>query len=226
MLTGEHRDRGLPRNFEPEGYDVHGTGPRLERATEPKLGELDVLLGLRVLALDLDPGLQTDGEPLDLLIHGPALDPHLALDDPTRYDIEFGQLGLHRSTTGTHAREQPLEAHVYSSLVLPLDTRHDRGRFPVPSDAMIEGPDRTPLTRDFFDRPVLEVAPDLLGRTLVRTTPDGPIELRLTEVEAYAGEIDLGSHAFRGRTSRNSVMYGPPEGAYVYFTYGMSRQSA
>ncbi|MFF8912272.1 DNA-3-methyladenine glycosylase [Streptomyces sp. NPDC015032] len=86
---------------------------------------------------------------------------------------------------------------------------------------MIEGLDRTPLTRAFFDRPVLEVAPDLLGRTLVRTTSEGPIELRLTEVEAYAGEIDPGSHAFRGRTPRNSVMYGPPGHAYVYFTYGM-----
>ncbi|MET7629792.1 DNA-3-methyladenine glycosylase [Streptomyces sp. NBC_00121] len=86
---------------------------------------------------------------------------------------------------------------------------------------MIEGLDRTPLTRDFFDRPVLDVAPDLLGRTLVRDTDDGPIELRLTEVEAYAGEIDPGSHAFRGRTGRNSVMYGPPGHAYVYFTYGM-----
>lgn len=86
---------------------------------------------------------------------------------------------------------------------------------------MIEGLDRTPLTREFFDRPVLEVAPDLLGRTLVRITTDGPIELRLTEVEAYAGEIDPGSHAFRGRTARNSVMFGPPGHAYVYFTYGM-----
>lgn len=91
---------------------------------------------------------------------------------------------------------------------------------------MIEGLDRTPLTRDFFDRPVLDVAPDLLGRTLVRDTTDGPIELRLTEVEAYAGEIDPGSHAFRGRTRRNSVMYGPPGHAYVSFTYGMSRRSA
>jgi DNA-3-methyladenine glycosylase len=52
---------------------------------------------------------------------------------------------------------------------------------------MIAPPDRTPLPREFFDRPVLEVAPDLLGRVLVRTTPDGPIELRLTEVEAYDG---------------------------------------
>jgi DNA-3-methyladenine glycosylase len=86
---------------------------------------------------------------------------------------------------------------------------------------MIASPDRTPLPRDFFDRPVLEVAPDLLGRTLVRDAADGTIELRLTEVEAYAGEIDPGSHAFRGPTARNAVMFGPPGHAYVYFTYGM-----
>ncbi|MGP3636044.1 DNA-3-methyladenine glycosylase [Streptomyces sp. 24-1644] len=86
---------------------------------------------------------------------------------------------------------------------------------------MTEGMERTPLTRDFFDRSVLEVAPDLLGRTLVRTTDEGPIEVRLTEVEAYAGEIDPGSHAFRGRTRRNHAMFGPPGHAYVYFTYGM-----
>lgn len=52
---------------------------------------------------------------------------------------------------------------------------------------MIESPDRTPLPREFFDRPVLEVAPELLGCTLARLTDDGPIEVRLTEVEAYAG---------------------------------------
>ncbi|GAB2623699.1 DNA-3-methyladenine glycosylase [Streptomyces capparidis] len=82
-------------------------------------------------------------------------------------------------------------------------------------------PDRTPLDRSFFDRPVTEVAPDLLGRVLVRHTPRGPIELRLTEVEAYDGERDPGSHAFRGRTARNAAMFGPPGHVYVYFTYGM-----
>ncbi|AIR97598.1 DNA-3-methyladenine glycosylase [Streptomyces glaucescens] len=86
---------------------------------------------------------------------------------------------------------------------------------------MIATPDRTPLPREFFDRPVLEVAPELLGRILVRTTPDGPIALRLTEVEAYDGQNDPGSHAYRGRTPRNAVMFGAPGHVYVYFTYGM-----
>lgn len=78
-----------------------------------------------------------------------------------------------------------------------------------------------PLPRSFFDRPVLDVAPDLLGRVLVRTSPAGEIAVRLTEVEAYAGELDPGSHAYRGRTRRNATMFGPPGHVYVYFTYGM-----
>ncbi|MFE1764522.1 DNA-3-methyladenine glycosylase [Streptomyces angustmyceticus] len=86
---------------------------------------------------------------------------------------------------------------------------------------MTDVPERMPLTHDFFDRPVVDVAPDLLGRILLRNTPDGPIELRLTEVEAYDGDTDPGSHAYRGRTARNATMFGPPGHAYVYFIYGM-----
>ena len=73
------------------------------------------------------------------------------------------------------------------------------------------------LPRSFYDRPVLEVARDLLGRVV---THNG-VAVRLTEVEAYAGGHDPASHAFRGRTRRNAVMFGPGGHLYVYFTYGM-----
>jgi DNA-3-methyladenine glycosylase len=78
-----------------------------------------------------------------------------------------------------------------------------------------------PLTRSFFDRPVLDVAPDLLGRVVAFSSPEGTVAVRLTEVEAYDGESDPGSHAFRGRTRRNAAMFGPPGHLYVYFSYGM-----
>jgi DNA-3-methyladenine glycosylase len=81
--------------------------------------------------------------------------------------------------------------------------------------------DQPPLSRAFFQRPVLQVAPDLLGRVVVHDSPDGTVALRLTEVEAYAGQRDPGSHAFRGRTPRNGVMFGPGGFVYVYFSYGM-----
>ncbi|MEU6041850.1 DNA-3-methyladenine glycosylase [Actinomadura sp. NPDC047616] len=81
--------------------------------------------------------------------------------------------------------------------------------------------DEVLLRRDFFDRPVEEVAPDLLGRVLAHRTDEGEVAVRLTEVEAYAGPLDPASHAYRGLTPRTAVMFGPPGHAYVYFTYGM-----
>jgi DNA-3-methyladenine glycosylase len=77
------------------------------------------------------------------------------------------------------------------------------------------------LDRDFFDRPVVEVARSLLGCVLSRRSPAGEVAVRLTEVEAYAGPLDPASHSYRGKTARNAVMWGPPGHAYVYFTYGM-----
>lgn len=65
--------------------------------------------------------------------------------------------------------------------------------------------------------PVPEVAPRLLGAVLRH----GPVAVRLTELEAYEGATDPASHAFRGRTVRNAVMFGPPGHLYLYFTYGM-----
>jgi DNA-3-methyladenine glycosylase len=79
----------------------------------------------------------------------------------------------------------------------------------------------TLIPREFFARDAVEVAPDLLGLVLEHQTAAGPVAVRLTEVEAYEGEADPASHAYRGRTQRNAVMYGPPGHAYVYFTYGM-----
>ena len=78
-----------------------------------------------------------------------------------------------------------------------------------------------PLDRSFFDREVLEVAGDLLGRVVEHRTPAGAVAVRLTEVEAYAGPGDPGSHAARGSTPRTAVMFGEPGHAYVYFSYGM-----
>ena len=67
----------------------------------------------------------------------------------------------------------------------------------------------------------LEVAPALLGAVIAVSDSHGRVAIRLTEVEAYRGEKDPGSHAFRGRTARNASMFEAGGRIYVYFTYGM-----
>jgi DNA-3-methyladenine glycosylase len=75
--------------------------------------------------------------------------------------------------------------------------------------------------RVWYARDVHAVARDLLGSYLTSRSPEGDVTVRLTEVEAYAGSQDPGSHAFRGRTQRNAVMFAEPGRLYVYRHLGL-----
>jgi DNA-3-methyladenine glycosylase len=77
-----------------------------------------------------------------------------------------------------------------------------------------------PLPHNFFNRPTLTVARELIGARLVRILDGKKLVGLITEAEAYISEKDLACHAKAGRTPRTAVMFGPPGHAYVYFTYG------
>jgi DNA-3-methyladenine glycosylase len=77
------------------------------------------------------------------------------------------------------------------------------------------------IGRSTLARPALEVAPALLGALLVSHIDGAEVIVRLTEVEAYEGQDDPASHAFRGETKRNAVMFGEAGHLYCYFVYGM-----
>jgi DNA-3-methyladenine glycosylase len=97
------------------------------------------------------------------------------------------------------------------SVICPRFRRQERGR--LKANAILE--------RDFYSRPALQVARELLGMRLVRYEDGHRVGGIILETEAYRGEEDLGCHCKAGRTTRTAVMYGEPGHAYVYFTYGM-----
>ncbi|MGW3687338.1 DNA-3-methyladenine glycosylase [Streptomyces sp. NPDC005125] len=73
----------------------------------------------------------------------------------------------------------------------------------------------------FLAHPAEEVAPRLLGAVLTHETPEGTVSIAVTETEAYSGSADPASHAYRGRTPRNAVMFGPAGHLYVYRSHGL-----
>ena len=77
------------------------------------------------------------------------------------------------------------------------------------------------LQRSFYNRPTLEVAPEILGKYIVYHAPAGRLEARIVEVEGYIGRNDPACHAANGKTKRNEVMFGLPGFTYIYFIYGM-----
>ncbi|MCK4933105.1 DNA-3-methyladenine glycosylase [Candidatus Bathyarchaeota archaeon] len=77
-----------------------------------------------------------------------------------------------------------------------------------------------PLPRSFYERSTLVVARELLGKLLVKKDGDCIIISKIVEDEAYGGQNDPASHAYKGKTPRNEVMFGKPGLSYVYFVYG------
>jgi len=77
------------------------------------------------------------------------------------------------------------------------------------------------LRREFYNRPSIKVAKELLGKYLVINKDGTKLSGKIVETEAYRGPYDPASHAYGGMTPRNSIMFGEPGYAYVYFTYGM-----
>lgn len=77
------------------------------------------------------------------------------------------------------------------------------------------------LHRSFYERPTIDVAPDLLGKVIVHKLAGQALAARIVETEAYLGKGDLAAHSIRGHTKSTRVIFGPPGHAYVYLCYGL-----
>jgi DNA-3-methyladenine glycosylase len=80
---------------------------------------------------------------------------------------------------------------------------------------------RKKLRRTYFERPAIDLARDLIGTLLIRRLGNQTLRARIVETEAYVGAHDKACHAYKGRTQRTEVMFGPAGRAYVYLIYGM-----
>ncbi len=91
----------------------------------------------------------------------------------------------------------------------------------LPLNKNIETPSLFVLSEKFYNQPTVQVAKELLGKTLVKKIDNFWVGGHIVEAEAYRGNNDPASHAAHKKTPRNSVMFGPGGNAYVYFIYGM-----
>jgi DNA-3-methyladenine glycosylase len=92
----------------------------------------------------------------------------------------------------------------------------------LPSTKSVRRSGFDPLPREFYARPVVTVAKDVIGKVLVHASPEGLVAGRIVEAEAYRGPEDRAAHSFGGRrTARTEAMFGAPGLAYVFFVYGM-----
>ena len=171
-----------------------------------RLGEpIRRLAGSILVPLDFDTDQVSVADVLDRLAAAyPGFDAALRGDDlgrPSPYQVFVNA----RRTPAGHEAQTLLASGDKVYVFLPA----------------VGGSDPQPLQQGFYLRPTLQVARDLLGRTLVRTLEGRRLSGRICEVEAYVGEEDLASHAARGPSPRNRTMYCPGGLAYVYLIYGM-----
>lgn len=103
--------------------------------------------------------------------------------------------------------------------LFPTKEANPEPYFPVTLQGLGNSPD--PLPRIFFERPTLKIASELVGKVLIKQTPNGIIQAKIVDTEAYVGPEDRACHASKGRTKRTEIMFGPAGFTYVYLIYGM-----